>query len=413
MNSKIRNFIMYVGYGLIQGAVFLCPYIIYSYYVTFQEATGYSNIQIGTLISVYGAVGLPMNFLGGVLSDRFETKKLVVLGAFASGLVGFGMAALPSYPMMLCLYALHTFTCTGLYYGAALKMKRLLGTAEEQKKINVITAYATTGCSLITSAIGIGLVAIFPTPQMVVRTLMSMWSVITIIGGVIMLFTFQPKIEDEAQSAPPKKEDYIAAFKNKYVWFLGFTGFLVFLNSDSLTYLQPYLVESCGVSPTISAALGVVTKNISLIALPLVAMISGKKRSVSKTMNLLIAVAIALMAFFAFVPMNAGNLVICIVLFIVVAILISGAQGSLYVPLSEMDIPVRIFGVVCGIITTVTYSVDIFYFSLFGSLIDKMGLKAYQIIFGVSAVCLALACLLMLPVTKRVDHVMEKQHDQS
>ena len=76
-------------------------YAYTSYYVAFQTATGFTNTQLGLLLTVLGIASTILYLPGGYLADKFSPIKLMTIGLIGAGAIGFIIAQFPSYPVML------------------------------------------------------------------------------------------------------------------------------------------------------------------------------------------------------------------------------------------------------------------------------------------------------------------------
>lgn len=410
MSRKTKNFIALIGLGIGAGALFLVPYVFYSFYVVYQEATGYTNAQIGLLASMFGFFGVLANAVGAWLTDHYKTKHLVVVGYITTGLVGYIMATLPSFNVMMLLYALHGFCSCGIAFIASQKFLRLMGSDEEQKKLLTWKTWFQKGSALLVSAGGVVLVAMFSSARANISALVIAYSTILLIGAALVGLFFEPVVEDSAKTDPPTKEDYIAVFKNKYVWLIGLMNFMTYMVNDSLTYLQPWFVATFGVSAATASAIGVVYKNLAIVSMPLFALLAGKKifGSVTKTVSIMSLVTVLGFVFFLVAKPSVGILVLSIAVFLIVAALCNGFNTSQWIPVSESKIPVRLSGICMGLISIITYTTDIFYFALFGKLIDDYGDVAYNWVFITSIVALVIASIAATVITKHIK-VMEKE----
>lgn len=73
-------------------------YAYTSYYVAFQTATGFTNTQLGLLLTVLGIASTILYLPGGYLADKFSPLKLMTIGLIGAGAIGFIIAQFPSYP---------------------------------------------------------------------------------------------------------------------------------------------------------------------------------------------------------------------------------------------------------------------------------------------------------------------------
>ena len=63
--------------------IFLLPYVLARVFrPTFLEVFNLSNLQLGSLFSVYGTVALLSYVYGGAISDKFQPKNLIATSLF-------------------------------------------------------------------------------------------------------------------------------------------------------------------------------------------------------------------------------------------------------------------------------------------------------------------------------------------
>ena len=91
--------------------IFVLPYVLARIFrPTFLEVFSLSNLQLGSLFSVYGTVALLSYVYGGVISDRFQPKNLIASSLFFTALGGLVLAIYPSYFVLQILYGYWGFT---------------------------------------------------------------------------------------------------------------------------------------------------------------------------------------------------------------------------------------------------------------------------------------------------------------
>ena len=71
---------------------FSIVYAYTQYYVGIQTATGFTNTQLGLLLTVLGIASTILYLPGGFLADKFDPLKLMTIGLIGAGAVGFFIA---------------------------------------------------------------------------------------------------------------------------------------------------------------------------------------------------------------------------------------------------------------------------------------------------------------------------------
>ena len=140
------------------GLIYQLPYLRYSYYDAMLEAFGYSNAQLGNLMSAYGIGSVICYIIGGAVADRISSKILLSSGQILTGLAGFWFAAFPAYPIAFGISFFWAFTSSLIFWPALINYVRNLGTENEQGRLFGLLE-GTRG--FISTLIGLGIVAIF------------------------------------------------------------------------------------------------------------------------------------------------------------------------------------------------------------------------------------------------------------
>ena len=85
--------------------VFILPYFLSRVFrPTFLEVFNLTNIELGSLFSVYGTVALFSYLYGGTLADRFLPGKLISISLLSTALGGLLLATYPSLFILQLLY---------------------------------------------------------------------------------------------------------------------------------------------------------------------------------------------------------------------------------------------------------------------------------------------------------------------
>ena len=97
-----------------------------------MEVFNLNNLQLGSLFSVYGIIALLSYVYGGVISDKFQPKKLMSYSLFFTSFGGLVLASYPSYFVLQILYGYWGFTTVFLFWGAMIKATRVWGGTDNQ-----------------------------------------------------------------------------------------------------------------------------------------------------------------------------------------------------------------------------------------------------------------------------------------
>ena len=396
------------GRGLMSGLIALgyvmtinVVYAFSSFYVAFQTATGFTSVQMGLLVTVIGAISVILYFPAGLISDRFSTKSLIVWGMIGSGICAIGVAMMPSFTTMMILYGAMGVFSTGLVQVPSMKATRLLGTDEEQGTLATYKEVISKGVGLVVSFFGVWLVGAMATERLGMQMILYIYAGIIFAIAIVIAIFFKPVIEDTAKSDPIRLRDFGEVLKVKGVWLAGIVGFGIYSASIGLVYIQPYMSEVYGLTTSQSSTLGVIYKQLGIVAAPVFSWLLVKCKWIKFTPRL-IAISLALtflcFVFYVAFPASSSLLGVAIAVFITASFMIMGAWAFGYVTISEIRMPVRVTGTAFSVYNLLMYLGDLFLYTLFGGWADQGGVGyAYVFVFTAAVLLVAViaACMLV------------------
>lgn len=121
--------------SLIAGLMYLTPLLRFSFYDQMMDALNLTDIQIGTLGSVYAIFCVICYPVSGVLADKFSTKKLLVISNFAMALITIWYCLLPGFTSLIIIHGLYGIFSIATFWSPYLKAVRQLGSEEEQGRL--------------------------------------------------------------------------------------------------------------------------------------------------------------------------------------------------------------------------------------------------------------------------------------
>ena len=92
---KINRWLIVAILGLTWGFSYEPPYIRYTFHEQLVDLCGYTDVQLGLMLSVYGTAALVFYVIGGVSADRFSCRSLIVVSLLATS---FGCGIMALYP---------------------------------------------------------------------------------------------------------------------------------------------------------------------------------------------------------------------------------------------------------------------------------------------------------------------------
>ncbi|MBS6749910.1 MAG: MFS transporter [Firmicutes bacterium] len=383
---------------------FSIVYAYTQYYVGIQTATGFTNTQLGLLLTVLGIASTILYLPGGFLADKFDPLKLMTIGLIGAGAVGFFIAQFPSYPIMMALYVIWPVFAILIAWNPQIKVLRLISEDDEQAKIQTIRAYGRTLPILIISFVGSGLLARMQEAEALKFTL-YLYGACAIICAIIAAITYKP-VQSQLAAASEKSinlKEYGQVLKMPEVWAIGLIGFCTYIASTGVTYLQPFLASIYNLDASTSSIYAIIAKNCALVAAPIMTWIATKKKvPVTKVLGFSLLIAAVCFVLFIIFPQNANLLVLAIVLYMAAALCIMATWAMQFTPVSEVGIPMAVTGSAIGVISMFSFVSDIFYSAVCGFFIDNYDLNGYKWIFGMTTVLLVIGALAAFYIVRKI-----------
>lgn len=378
--------------------IFVLPYVLARIFrPTFLEVFDLTNLQLGSLFSVYGTVALLSYVYGGVISDRFQPKNLIASSLIFTALGGLVLSNYPSYFTLQVLYGYWGFTTVFLFWGAMIKAARVWGGSNGQGEA---FAFLDGGRGLV--AAGMGTVG-------------------------VLIFSFFLANEIELTNLEERKEafKYVILFSSFSVFL---TGFLVFFLMETKQEKKITNVNSLNSITNIRTVLKI--PSVWLIMIIIISAYVGYKvtdiyslyaskimlfndleaaniGSLQLYLRPLVCLIVALVAdkkshinliIFGFITMLIGSVIFAfgivqtemnLVFYFSLIIVATGTYAirALYFSIMQDGfIPLVLTGTAVGLISVIGYTPDIFATPMIGYLLDKYpGITGHQYIFSILA----------------------------
>ena len=377
--------------------IYLLPYVLPRIFrPTFLEVFNLNNLQLGSLFSVYGIIALLSYVYGGVISDKFQPKKLMSYSLFFTSFGGLVLASYPSYFVLQILYGYWGFTTVFLFWGAMIKATRVWGGTDNQGQA---FGFLDGGRGLVAASmgsLGILIFSVFLTNDIELTSLTErkeafryvilFSSFMIFLTGLWVLFFMDSNQKDQ---------------KNNVISSNSFSNIKTVLKIQSVWLIMIIII---------SAYIGYrVTDIYSLYASDVMFFNQIEAANVSSLqlyLRPLVCILIAMLAYkssyiyfiiFGFVTMLIGSTIFAFGIvqlnmnFIFYLSLIIVATGTyairaLYFSImQEGRIPLVLTGTAVGLISVVAYTPDIFAPPIFGYFLDKYpGLLGHQYVFTIS-----------------------------
>ncbi len=407
INLSASTFLAIISFSIAGSVIYELPYIRNVYYDKFVDAFGMTNAQVGFLMSAYAIGCLILYIPGGILADKFSTKKMLVLSLMGTGALGIVMALSMNYVTALIAFFLFAVTTSFVFWAALNKGLRIIGGKEDSG--STYGWYYALG-SVISLVCGLGFWALYTSTEnshdAMFRTIMAM-SIAVIVSGILVQITFKEENTSLAQTAEEDKfrlSDVGKAIKNPYLWWASIIMFLIYTIYSNVAYFTPYLSSQVGMDVSDSSFLGIIRGYVFYFLSPVGGYIADKLLKSTLRLYGYGFMVLAVLFFGATqVPAGEDSVVIAIVISLLASAFAMMLYGVMWSILNEIDIPISYAATAIGISSMVIYLPDLFVPAMIGSWLDNYGEEAgYFRMFIFFGICCVLAVVLSLTLAKRV-----------
>ena len=412
MDFKKKRWIFIVLNAISYSAIWTFPYMIETYYIPVQSAFGFSNAQIGSMMSLFGIASALMYFPGGIIADKFSLKKLLIVSYVGTGILGSITLLIPPLSIMLIIQLCYGITCVLTLWAAIMKFLRVIADDDELGKIYG-SFFALAG--LFGAIMGFGGTALYNYLGQDVdafKALVLFYVICVSVPGIIFAFTFNEKETLKNNVSVHQRitlKQLKEIFKMPIVWILVGFVYFSFIPKSAMTYFQPYMSDFYGASVAWISVVAIIrVQIIRLVISPLAGIITDKIRS--STLTLIFAVVIGIIAslLVLLTPHDPKLLILVVISLFLFAAMYNICISQSFIPLGDAKIPVEHTGTIIGIVSVIGYSSDIFYYNIAGRILDAQGAQGYNTIFMISLVCSALALVFAIILRRAVKKTREK-----
>lgn len=405
-----RKMLGILACAFLYSSMYLLPYIKYIFYDAIVEATGFTNTQIGFLLSIYIVASIICTLPSGWLADKFDPKKLLVISGFAHTIVSFlALMVIRNYTLSLVCFFLMGITSLLAFWSPVFKAVSLAAPPEEQGKYyGLFEGFNGIGSMVFNfgalwvfgratggSVAGLKAVYIFYACSSLVATLM-----------VLFLYKADDSAvaaaESDAAAAAPKEKastkEILSVLKMPKVWLFSLMVFGIYGFYCGSSYLTPYFSTVLGVSVVFSGGLATL-KNYGtrLAGAPVAGMICDKIGRL-KFLTIASVVAIILMIAFMLMPASNSALVPIMILMFALALVNVSMKGVQFSAFDEVGVDQSVNGMAISLASLIGFNLpDVALHPFFGSILDKYEpTAAYKIIFACLLGMLVLAFVMSL-----------------
>jgi sugar phosphate permease len=379
------------------------------------EVFDLSNVELGSLFSVYGTVALFSYLFGGALADRFLPGKLIAISLLSTALGGLLLATYPSYLMLQVLYGYWGFTTVFLFWGAMIKGTRIWGGSKNQGQA---FGFLDGGRGLVAAfmgSLGVFIYALFLDADVQTASILERQDAFRyvilfasfMVGLVGVFVYFNLKIKPSEQNPNNKTahsfKNIVAVLKLESVWLLMIIILCAYFGYKVTDIYSLYASEVMNYDEIEAANVGSLQLYLMPIACVLFGFLADKSRSI---LWIIVGFVIMLIGSVLFASgMIQSHLSALFFLSLTVLAVGTYAIRALYFAvLQEGQVSLALTGTAVGVISLTGYTPDIFSGPLMGYYLDRFpGLLGHQYVFIYLVGFSALGLLCSIRFAKRMN----------
>jgi len=406
--SSYRRWITLAIISFSGGVSFDLAYLRYIYQIPMAKFMGFSNTEIGLIMSTFGITAIILYAPSGIIADKFSHRKMITAAMVITGLLGFIMATYPPLWVMLAIQVAFAVTTILMLWSVSIKAASLLGDHSEQGKI--------MGWMEGLRGVGVMSLAVFtmwafsrfaPDDAHSLKTVILIYSVVYILLGILCWFFVSDGKGNHEQSRREEKKtfqlsDILSVLRISTTWYCSLVIFGVYTIYAILSYSTNYLTEMYGMGLVAASYMGIVINKIfRAMCGPLGGLMTTYSRIKSPTRVIQILCVISALTLLALLVTNSNpqSVAMGIGLILLLAFTCYASRGLYFACPGEAKTPTYIMGTTVGICSVIGFLPDVFVYPIVGHWQDTLpAAEAYRNMWlmGLAAVCMVVIFTFLL-----------------
>ncbi|CAI1623380.1 MFS transporter [Serratia proteamaculans] len=369
------------------GVSFDLAYLRYIYQIPMAKFMGFSNTEIGLIMSTFGIAAIILYAPSGIIADKFDHRKTMTFAMIATGLLGGLMALYPPFWMMILIQVAFAITTILLLWSVSIKAASLLGDHQEQGKI-MGWMEGLRGVGVMTLAVfTMWVFSMFsPEDPDSLKAVILIYSGVYILLGILCWCFVSEGVPQAANSAEPVRQfslgDILKVLKVSTTWYCSMIIFGVYTIYAILSYSTNYLTEMYGMTLVAASYMGIVINKIfRAVCGPLGGLITSHSRLKSPTRVIQLLALVSLITLGALLLTNQQpvSVAVGIGLILLLAFACYASRGLYFACIGEARTPKFIMGTTVGICSVIGFLPDVFVYPLVGHWQDTLpAAEAYR-----------------------------------
>jgi len=357
------------------GCIYVLPYLSLYLYIPMKNAMHLDNMQIGLMGSAMGFTSMIFYWPGGWIADRLSLRKLIASSLIAQGALGFWLATLPSFKVLLTIQLLMGVFLTLTYWSAVIKMVRRLAPSDQQGRYFGVFEGGRNVTAVAFVAAGLYLFDWLGGNTDGLRGTIILLSVLLLALGVLSWISL-PEMTTSATTASIRTGELslrtaiVRVVRIPAVWLTMVIILCAYVTSVGSTYFTPYATDVYGQSVVFGGVLSMLLQGTGILA-PLTAGFVADRWTTSRTILWLLVALAACLFVFVVVRGGAHLYVLLLINSISIGCALYALRGVYFALLEEGTVPMALTGTATGLISVVAYSPDVFIPLFAGHLLDR------------------------------------------
>lgn len=412
ISTEVRSrFLFMVALVLAGEMIFSLPYHLLRYFrPTVLGVFELSNADLGDVFAPYGVTAMLAYFPGGVLADRFSTRKLMTASLLMTAAGGFYMMTLPGMLGMSILFAVWGITTILTFWCALIRATRSWGGRFAQGRgFGLLDAgRGLAGASFASVGVLVFSVVIGPEPSIAtpteraaaLQTVILYYTLATLAAAIAVWWWIPDAVRRERVRASSVWSDVRAVLGTRSVWLQAVIVVCAYSGYKALDNYSLYAYDVLGMNETEAAAF-TATFVYSRPFAAILAGLAGDRFGVARMTTVVFGFLAASWALLSTPQANPDLLMMVYVNLLISIFGVYALRGLYFALLEQTRVPLPLTGAAVGLISVVGYSPDIFFSPIAGRLLDATpGLGGHQNCFAMMA-CIAAVGLMVAAVVSR------------
>lgn len=396
MNRR-RTFVM-VALVISGETIFLLPFLAARIFrPTVLDVFGLTNLELGTVFAVIGTVGMLGYVPGGMLADRFQARRLMVVALLSTAAGGLLYASIPTLGTLRVLYGFWGISTLTLFWAAMIRATREWGGHESQSSAYGLLDGGRGLTAALIASISVAIFAALLPAEVASATLeerttalkqvILIFSSLVFAVSLLVWFAIPESAEVEPSVARQKLslEGIRRVLPMPAVWLQATIIVCAYVGMKSTADFSLFARDAFGYDDVAAARLGTISfwvRPFAAIGVGFLGDRFGASRMILCSFGAVLLGSLAIA--FGLLEQGIYWMLVCVVAGTSAGIY--ALRGVYFALFQEAKVPIAFTGSAIGLVSVIGYSPDIFTGPLFGYLLDRSpGALGHQHLFGVVA----------------------------